>query len=258
MKNKNGYFEIIIKGKIGDVELSPQVFDIKEIKSLLEDVEKLIPYESKERPLISYEIEKGSVINKFKTGLQYIAMLNGLLGMINETKSIDFLDKASASVIENFQDKAIQRDFKIEIKTSIQDTNILKISNETFFYKSEEVWIESEFYFYGNITNVGGKDKPNIHLVTKDLGTLIVRTPKEILKNFEENVIYKDFGLRAKGKQNLISGEIDKNSLEYLDRIEYRPKFDSDYIKKLRALSKKNWIGKVNPDKLLNQMRGRA
>ncbi|MBS1516442.1 MAG: hypothetical protein JSS63_15525 [Bacteroidetes bacterium] len=257
LNNKTGYFEIIIKGKIGDIELTPQVFDIKEIKSLLEDVEKLIPYEIKERPLITYEIEKGSVINKFKTGLQYVAMLNGLLGIINDNKSIDFLDKSSATVIENFQNKAIQKDFKIEIKTSIENSNILQITNETRFYKSEETWIDSEFYFYGNITNVGGKEKPNIHLTTKDLGTLIVKTPKEILKNFEENVIYKDFGVRATGKQNLISGEIDKSSLVFLDIIEYRPKYDPDYIKKLRDIAKKTWIGKVDADKFLNEQRGR-
>jgi len=260
MKNINttGYFEIIIKGKKGNIELTPDVYDIKELKALLEDVEKLIPFDSKERPMITYEVEEGSVKNRFKTLFQYVVMLNALLGQINSDKSIDFLDTSTAKVIESFQKKAKEKDYQIEIKTSVEETNILKITKETNYYKSDDVWVDGEFYFYGNITNAGGKDKSNIHLYTKDLGTLIIKTPKDILKQFPENIIYKDFGLRATGKQNLNSGEIDKQSLSYLDLIEFNPKYNPDYLKTLRDKAKKSWVGKVNVDKWIDDVRGRV
>lgn len=40
--------------------------------------------------------------------------------------------------------------------------------------RSESIWVDAEFYFYGKITNMGGKNKANIHISTEVYGSLIV------------------------------------------------------------------------------------
>ena len=56
------------------------------------------------------------------------------------------------------------------------------------------------------------KEKANIHLDTKDYGLLKVASDKAILKDYESNPLYKDYGIRATGKQNVNTGELDKST----------------------------------------------
>ena len=76
---KIGHIEITITGSKGNIKLSPDNYDIKEIKNILEQAENLLfPSEKKERPVISYNIEEGSVKHIFKTSLQVIIGFNAV------------------------------------------------------------------------------------------------------------------------------------------------------------------------------------
>ncbi|TAK53228.1 MAG: hypothetical protein EPO24_14695, partial [Bacteroidetes bacterium] len=200
---KIGYIEISISGAKGNLALTPDTYDIREIMSVLEHAENLLfPVEKKDRPVISYSIEEGSVKHIFKTAIQYIIGFNAVMGQISELQNIDFLDLATAKAFESFQETVTKRDYVLTIKTSIANTNELKIDRTTSFYRTEAVWVDAEFYFYGKVTNAGGKEKANIHLSTEDLGTVIVDTPILFLQELEENLLYKTFGIRALGKQH--------------------------------------------------------
>jgi len=129
------------------------------------------------------------------------------------------------------------------------------VDKSTFFYRTLENWVDAEFYFYGKITNAGGKDKANIHLVTDELGTLYIQTPQEFLAKIEENILYKTYIIRAKGKQNLETGEIDKQSLTFIELIDYSKKYDEQYLKKLRSKAS-SWLKNINPNEWLKDIRG--
>ena len=238
--SKTGQIIIKISGSRGNIELTPENYDIKEIMLVLESVEDLLfPNDKKDRPIISYKIEEGSVRNVFKTTLQYIIGFNAILGQINHSNNIDFLDFSTANAIEQFQEIAIKKNYNFIISTSVSESNNLIINKETNLYRTESVWADAEFYFYGKITNMGGKDKANIHLVTDELGTVIIQTPKTELEKIENNPLYKNFGVRATGKQRLESGEIDRHSLKFIEIINYQPKYDENYLNSLRKKAMK-------------------
>ena len=48
------------------------------------------------------------------------------------------------------------------------------------------------------------------------MGTLSIETGQEFLKERKENLLYKRFGVRAIGLQNLETGEIDTKSLKLI------------------------------------------
>lgn len=251
-----GYIEIIISGSKGALNLTPDTFDIKELTEVIEKAEKLLfPGERKERPLISYHMEEGSVRNIFKTSLQAVIGFSAVLAQISLSGNIDFLEINTAKAIESFQETAIKNDFTVEIKTSIENTTALKIDKTTFYYRTLENWVDAEFYFYGKITNAGGKDKANIHLVTDEFGTLYIQTPQEFLANSEKNILYKTYVVRAKGKQNPVTGEIDKQSLGFIELVDYSEVYDQQYLKKLRTKAM-TWLGNIEPDEWLMNIRG--
>ena len=254
---KIGFIEIRIVGSKGNLDLSPDNYDIREIISILENAENLLfPGDKRDRPIISYKIEEGSVKHILKTSIQYIIGFNAIIGQINQVQNIDFLDLTTAKAFENIQNLAIKRNYFFSIKTSLDNSNEVKVDNTTQFYRTEAIWADAEFYFYGKVTNAGGKDKANIHIYTEELGTVRIHTPISFLEQYDENMLYKTLGIRATGKQHSETGEIDISTLKFIELVDYSPKYDENYLKMLREKAKKSWLKNIDPDKWLKGLRG--
>lgn len=254
---KSGFIEIRITGSKGNLELSPDNYDIREVIAILENAENLLyPGDKRDRPNIGYKIEEGSVKHIFKTSIQYIIGFNAIIGQVSQVQNIDFLDLNTARAFENIQDIAAKRDYVFSIKTSIEDTNEVRIDKTTKYYRTEAIWVDAEFYFYGKIIDAGGKNKTNLHILTED-GSFIIQTPVSFLENLEENIVHKKpYGIRAIGKQHTETGEIDRASLKFIELVNYQPNYDEQYLKSLREKAKKSWLGNINPDSWLNEIRG--
>lgn len=253
---KTGFVEIKISGSKGNIDLSPDNYDIREIITILENAENLLfTGEKKERPIISYKIEEGSVRHILKTSIQHIIGFNAILGQINQAQTIDFLDIATAKAFENIQDLAVKRDYVFGIKTSLDLSNEVRIDKSSHFYRNEAIWADAEFYFYGKITNAGGKDKANIHIYTDEFKTLKIQTPISFLERYSDNLLYKTFGIRVSGKQHSVTGEIDTSTLNFVELIDYQPLYDEVYLKSLRDKAKNSWLIKVDADQWLKGIR---
>ena len=138
----------------------------------------------------------------------------------------------------------------------MENSYSITIDRNSRFTRSENIWVEAEHYFYGKIVNAGGKENANIHLLTSKYGIIKIKTPIDFLQGQEENILYKNLGVRVKGKQNIKSGEVDLVDLEIIDFINYNPSYDEEYLKSLREKAKKSWVGKTNMVELLNEIRG--
>jgi hypothetical protein len=255
---KIGQIEIRVTGKKGGLDLKPDNYDIKDIIEVLQNAEALLfPNAKKDRPIITYEIEGGSVKHIVKTTLQAIIGFNAILGQIKSNNySIDFLELPTARAFEFFQQESQRNNYKYEIGTSISDGNKIVIDKNTKFIRSEEVWVDAELYFYGEIVDAGGKNKANVHLDTKEHGFLKIDASKEALASHESNLLYRKYGVRAMGKQNVKTGEIDKSTLRLIDIIGYNPSYKEDYIKSLITKAKKSWSDVKDADEWLGNVRG--
>lgn len=254
---KIGFIEIKITGSKGNLDLTPDNYDIREIIPILENAESLLyPGDKKDRPNISYKIEEGSVKHVFKTSLQYIIGFNVIIGQIAKVQSINFLDLRTANAFENMQQIAIKHDYVLDIKTSLDRTNELRVDKSTKYFRTETIWVDAEFYFYGKLTNAGGKEKANIHISTEELGTVRIQTPISFLEQYDENLLYRTFGVRAIGKQHSETGEIDTSTLVFVELVDYQPRYDEHYLKTLRDRAKKSWLGKIDADEWLKEIKG--
>lgn len=253
---KFGYLDIRVVGKSGNDNLTPNNYDIRQIALMLKNVEDLLyPNQKKERPIITYDLKQGSALNRFTTSLQYIIGFSAILTNINATQSIDFMDSKSAEAIENIQKIAQQTDYQFFFSTSLTEKNILRIDAQTSFLRTEVIWVEAEFYLYGTLKNAGGKEKANIHLDTEEYGYLKIALEQDDLRSWKENPLYKQMGVRVSGKQNIKTGELDKNSLRLIELIDYDATFEKQYLEKLIKEAKPNWIG-VDVEKWLHDLRG--
>ena len=159
-------------------------------------------------------------------------------------------------MLQNAESLLYQNDYTFSIRTSMNDTREIKIDKTTAFYKKADVWADAEFYFYGKIIDAGGKDKANIHVVMEDEKTVTIDIPMTFLEQYDKNLLYKTFGIRATGKQNLQTGEINESTLKFVEFVDYTPKYDAQYLRTLREKAKNNWLGDINPDSWLSEIRG--
>lgn len=254
--DQRGTIEIRVSGSKGNLELSPEIYDIKEIVQIFDAVESILfSGNKKQRPEISYSIESGSVRHVFKTSFQSIVATSAILASVLKTGSIDQLELPTARAIERLQADAISKNYVFAITTSEWQGGELRITPETHYHRSSEIWVDAEVYLYGTLTDAGGKDRSNIHLDTKEYGQVTIDSDKEYLKNIQENLLYKEFGVRAKGKQSLATGEIDMSSLRLISLQGYRPVYDENYLNGLIARASKSWAG-VDVDSFMSDLRG--
>lgn len=251
-----GQIEIRIVGQKGNNPLSPDNYDIKEIIALLSNIEPLLyPNKKGNRPDIAYRIEQGSVRNIFTVTKQVEVSFAAALALISSSGSIDSLELPSAKAVEQIQTMAKKSNYDFEFKTSEAPNSLLTITPTTQYYRSEALWADAELYFYGTLVDAGGKDKSNIHLETKDSGTLVIAADRETLKNEERNLLYKEYGIQAMGKQNVETGEIDKSSLKLIKIIDYSPAYDGDYLNTLIQKVGDRFKG-VDVDAYISEIRG--
>ena len=252
---EKGFIEIKFEGRIGNDALTPMHIDIDEIKEVMEDIKDFLyptRSEKSERPHIAYQLEAGSAKHKFFLPITGVILFNGLIGEVNTRKSIEFLDYKRATIIEKFQRKSKEKGLEITFSDSLADKKELKITKNTNFFKPQADWINTEFYLYGEIYQEGGIT-PNLHIVTKEYGKLTVFASKEQLTE-GENKLYRYYGIKAIGKQNLADGKID--NLKLIDFIEYNPLFNKEELNILIEKATPNLSAIKNVDSWLSQIRG--
>lgn len=250
-------FHII--GKSGKEQLSPSNFDIRQIRTLFDIVEPLLYPDKRSRltrPTISYELREGSVINVFRTSMQVVLTFSSVIGVIeSQGGAIDKLETDSARAIENVQDFAIRNNYDVNISTSDMPQRVFSITPETHYVRHESVMVDTESYFYGKLIDAGGKDKANIHLLTREYGVLAIKSDKDYLAELKGNPLYRNFAVRVRAKQNVVTGDIDKSSLELIELIDYKPRYDEIYLKSLISQATPKWKD-IDADSWVSEIRG--
>jgi hypothetical protein len=254
---EKGFIEVRIEGTIGTKPLKPEDIDITDIKEIISDVENFLypgRTEKSERPHISYNIEEGSVKHIFHLPISAILLFNGLTGEIASRGTIDFLDFKRAEIIDKFQRKSIEKNYIITLTNSLSEAKILKINSNTKYFSAAADFIETEFILYGKIDMEGGVI-PNFHIETKEYGRLTISATVDQLLEGEKR-LYKFYGIRVSGKQNLIDGK--PFDLKLLNYIEYNPVFNRAELDILIERATPGLSNIIDVDAWLNQLRGGA
>ena len=253
---KTATFEVVIHGTKGGKPLMPEDYDIKALRGLLEEVEVLLfPNDGRERPVLSGEVKEGSVRNLFRTGIQAVAQTGAVIGLVAASGSVDMLEPRTARAIEAMQRWAQESDIAFTLRTSLPDTSELRIDRTTHYIRSEATSAATAAYLYGRAVAAGGTGTPNIHLNVEGQGVFIVDAAEQYLAGLKENILYHTMGIRAIGKQNLQTGEIEKGTLKLIELIDFDDQYEEAYLKRLQTKAS-SWLKDIDPDQYLNDVRG--
>lgn len=253
---EGNFIEVHIEGVKGAQPLSVDNYDIKELGSLLQNLDSLIVVGGKRPEVVLNEIKEGSVRLRFTTTLQVIAMFAATISILRGNESLVGVEPSTAKAVEDVQKDARIKGYEFSFSTS-NSAEELRITPTSNFRRREPVWVEGEFYFYGIINDAGGKTCANIHVETKEFGTLKIDASKDYLKEQPGNLLYHTCGIRAKGRQNIVTKEIDKESLELISIFDYSSKYDEKYLAEKIALATPALSDIPDKQEWLDELRGR-
>lgn len=224
MIEKNS-IEFIVRGSIGDKPISPENISIELLDSFTQDIQSLIksiPEAKKEDIIVS--IEKGSF--KIKSVLLLVALNSFVVDIqsLKATKNLNTINDKRSKIFESWLNKTkLTPNLEFEIipfgYEGIKfnsDSNINRIDSD--------VWIESEVYLFGIVTDLGGASKPNIHLKTENGSIITIDCEKKDLESETSNRVYKPASIRVIANQNILSGEI--KDAKFVSFEEYNETFD--------------------------------
>ena len=245
-----GKLEIKITGE----NICPESYDIREVISMCENVERLLYLENKEkqnRPTISYRIESGSVQQTFTTEDSPVLKSFGeILNIMQESQSLKYIESKEpdkANIFASIQKKAKEKKLNYQfLVPNTRDCRLI-ISPETNFL-IESLWYDSEDYFYGIIQSMGGKKKGTIHLDTEEHGILFINCDKKILSKLDHNILYQKKLIYARCKLDWKTHKLKKDSLKFIDFYEYTPVPDWKELKNAMEIITKD-LDKKYPTK---------
>jgi hypothetical protein len=252
-------FEIKINGTRDGQSITPEQLDIDELIAFMENAKNILYSNNKDKPRIYVKVKKGSVRFIYTAATTMVIQAHALLAEVNNSKQLTILNPKQQEAIKFFQKYAIKNHVTINLGKYGHLENGLSIDKQTKWKIAKPVWVKTELFLDGKVTNIGGKSKPNIHLDTKDFGNLTITASEKYLATDKKNRIYKKQRVRIELMQNLEDLTYDLKSAKLIEFIDYEniPGESIDnYLAKLIKKSSKDWEGIEDSETWLNEIRG--
>lgn len=238
-------FEISIKGKRNGMPLMPRSLDVDEWVSMFVHARNLLFPEGRKGQSVNIDILGNGVQLKLIAEASAVVQAEALLSELGQNFQMSILHPRQADAIEHFQTMAEKHHFSYQIGRRTKTSRGFFIDRNTILEKSEELWLPIEMYVTGIIVNAGGKSNPNVHLDTKEFGTIVIGASHELLKRDEKNRLYKRQQIRVRILQNQQSGKYDKKSAELIEFVESGSNGETpdEYLDRLTQLAAVDWKG---------------
>lgn len=248
-----------IKGEVDGIKVSPSSTDISDVKSFISDIELLIrgDLQANDKPkVVLNSFEEGSL--DFNVGLEENVKTEEFFQQISSLdsgKELDpfFFGSKRAKIILKWQKIANQNDLNFKIDSD-DITSTVKISSETNFKAVEPKVIKSEIILFGHITDIGGKNNPNIHITTEKFGEVLVSCTKDKIRQDNVNRLYKKFGIRTNSLVNVTDKEILES--EFIQFIDKPKKLTKEKLNNFINKSSVFWDEIENPVLWVREQRG--
>jgi len=159
--------------------------------------------------------------------------------LLEASSDVANIDPVRASVILKWQRKAQAKSTR---KYGITDgLSIVWVNHNTSYYASDHsMWLPVTRKIVGEIQDMGGARKANIHIATQD-GILVVAADQKILAEEKDNRLYKKVLISIAAEENTITGELRHPRLIRFES--YSPNLQSEAMERMKRAGHDAWQG---------------
>jgi len=239
--------------------LTPENVDLLTLHQFMGEVIALVrgDFSRAEMGQPSVAIEEGSVKLVSLVAVTVAASLHQDLAGLARTQDLDAISPKRAEVIETWQARAAKagsnRRYDLLAELAEEAPAKLEVSHQTHFRHLQlDSWVHAEKYLTGRVVDLGGKTRPNVHLVLPSGASIKVDATEDQLEGAD--YLYKTMTLNVSVKEHIRTGEIRQARL--IDVVKPLREIDEDKLKTLWQKGKGAWAGISSPTAWVEELRG--
>lgn len=235
--------KFVLSGHVDGVAISPRTISLKLFNEYNRQVADFISGKDQiSLDDVQVTIEEGSYAIRATLGLSLFQSLLPDIQLLNKSSSLEAMDAKRAAIVASWQARAKSDQSISEYRIESHDETIsIKVNKLTDYHlASNDVLIDVEKYVLGEVVDMGGSTKANVHL---DLGaglkTMIIAASHDYLRDRDKNLLYRKVIAHIKAKQNKATGELSAERL--IGLTEYNPKKSVETLSIHLGSKKSRW-----------------
>lgn len=238
--------------------LTPENVDLLTLHQFMGEVIDLIQGEAKrsEMGLPSVAIEDGSVKIVSAVASVVASAFQADMETLARSADLDAISPKRAQIIETWQSRSTKSDSKrhysIVPDAERKDAMMVLISRDSVFRHHQlDQWVRAEKYISGRVVDLGGKTKPNIHLVIPSGESIKVEASESQLEGAD--YLYRAITLNVSAMEHIRTGEL--RDLRLIDVVRPLKEIDEDKLQSLWRKGREAWAEIASPTEWVERLR---
>jgi hypothetical protein len=243
-----------VSDRINDAEVGPAHIPLALLGQFQSEVEEFLRGSNKDVDAnqATVSIEEGSLA-LVVTGLLAASGLWTDIERLHDPLALGLVDPKRAAVVERWQAAARKHPHR-RYRLADDDGKVQLLVDATSDYRNqvEAVWVSVEKYLQGQVTDLGGTNKANVHLKVAGGNVLTIAASQELLAAEEQNRLYRPAVLRVAAEENLATGAL--RNLSLLGFEPHAPGWNEDQFNQMVRKGTQAWADV--PADWLDNLRG--
>lgn len=209
-----------------------------------------------EMGLPSVAIEDGSVKIVSAVASVVASAFQADMETLARSADLDAISPKRAQIIETWQSRSTKSDSKrhysIVPDAERKDAMMVLISRDSVFRHHQlDQWVRAEKYISGRVVDLGGKTKPNIHLVIPSGESIKVEASESQLEGAD--YLYRAITLNVSAMEHIRTGEL--RDLRLIEVVRPLKEIDEDGLKSLWRKGREAWAEIASPTEWVERLR---
>jgi hypothetical protein len=256
--NENTAIEFVLHGKVDGLEITPRTIGLSQFNEFNQQVEQFIGGSQKLKlDQVHVEIAQSSYVLRALLPVVVLSSLEPDLKLMARQDVLGELDVKRAEIVQRWQARAKNNpNLSYEVRPRGVAIDGVRIGRETDYRVGEIVpWVAVEKYLFGEVVDMGGTQKANIHLKLDRGGkTLLVGAAQGYLRDQVENRLYHKALLHVRAEQHYRSGDL--RNIQLLAFVDYQPSYDEDALDRFAAKGAEAWADVPDAAAWVRETRG--
>ena len=248
----------VLRGKVDGTDLTPRTIGLSQFNEFNRQVEDFIAGSHRLKLDETHvEIAEGSYkLNVLLPSLIFSALAIDIK-VLNRQDCLGEIDPKRQEVIAKWQAQSKRfTDLTYEIAPRNPELPKIKISRESNFRVGAVVpWVVIEKYLRGEVVNIGGAQKANVHIRLDDTGKLeTLGSSQGYLHDQVENSLYRKVLAHVRAEQHYKTGEL--RNIQLIAFVDYSPKYDEAALDAFAAKGRQAWADVPDAAAWVRELRG--
>lgn len=250
--------EFVLHGKVEGLEISPRTIGLSQFNEFNQQVETFIGGSQKLKlDQVHVEIAQSSYVLRALLPAVILSSLEPDLKLMARQDVLGELDIKRAEVVQKWQARAKNNaDLSYEVRPAGDVLPRVRVSRETDYRVGEIVpWVAVEKYLFGQVVDMGGMQKVNVHLKLERGGkTLVVGASQGYLREQVENRLYHKALLHVRAEQHFRTGDL--RNIQLISFVDYQPAYNEEALDRFTAKGAEAWADVPDAAQWVREVRG--